>query len=163
MSRTHLLPLVAVAALAGPGLAADEPVTDFTLKDLSGKEWRLREQKNKATILVFLSCECPMSNAYVKPLGDLAAKYRDRDVAIIGVNANKEESVKRVAAHAKEFAIGFPILKDDEAAAAKALGVKVTPEAVVLDEKFVVRYRGGSTTGTPSGCGRPPRRRGSTS
>jgi peroxiredoxin len=142
MSRTRLLPLLAVTFLAGPGLAADELVADFTLKDLSGKEWPLREQKNKATVLVFLSCECPMSNAYVKPLGELAARYRDRGVAVVGVNANNEESVQQVATHAKEFAIAFPILKDDDLVAAKALGVKVTPEAVVLDEKFVVRYRG---------------------
>lgn len=135
--------LFALAALAGPLAAAEPtPVPDFTLKDLAGKDWSLHGQKNRATVLVFLSAECPMSNAYVKPVGELAAKYRDKGVAVVGVNANKEESVAQVAAHAREFGIAFPVLKDDDLVAAKALGVKVNPEAVVLDDKFVVRYRG---------------------
>jgi peroxiredoxin len=133
-----------MAILIVPILAAAEPspVADFKLKDLAGKEWSLSQQMNKATVFVFLSCECPMSNAYAKPVCDFAAKYKNKGVAVFAINANREESVQQVAAHAKEFGITIPILKDDDLVAAKALGVKVNPEAVVLDEKFVVRYRG---------------------
>jgi peroxiredoxin len=131
----------ALCAVGGPLFAA-EPVADFTLKDLAGRDWSLHARKNRATVLVFLSCECPMSNAYAKPVGELAAKYKDRGVVVVAVNANKEESVQQVAAHAKEFGLTYRILKDDDLVAAKALGVKVNPEAVVLDDKFVVRYRG---------------------
>lgn len=140
MSRRTLFILFALAV----PVAAAEPklVPDFTLKDLAGKDWSLHGQKNRATVLVFLSCECPMSNAYVKPVNELAAKYKDRGVAVVGVNANREEPATQVAAHARGFGIAFPVLKDDDLVAAKALGVKVNPEAVVLDEKFVVRYRG---------------------
>jgi peroxiredoxin/mono/diheme cytochrome c family protein len=138
-----LLSLFAVQFATTPSFAADDkPVADFMLKDIAGKEWSLYKQKNKATVIVFLSCECPMSNAYVKPIGDLVAKYKDKGVAVIGINANKEESTTQIAAHAKEFGITIPILKDDDLVAAKLLGVKVNPEAVVLDDKFVVRYRG---------------------
>ncbi|HKA06805.1 MAG TPA: redoxin domain-containing protein, partial [Gemmataceae bacterium] len=144
MYLKSLLPTVVLAAAFATPLAGAEPVPvpNFILKDLSGRDWSLHQQKNNATVVVFLSCECPMSNAYAKPIGELAAKYKDRDVAVVAVNASREESVKQVAAHAKEFGISYPILKDDDLVAAKALGVKVTPEAVVLDDKFVVRYRG---------------------
>jgi peroxiredoxin len=145
MNIRKLLTIAAIASTIsfGQSLAAEpQPVADFTLKEVSGKDWSLHQQKNKATVFFFLSCECPMSNAYVKPIGELAAKYRDKGVAVIGINANREESVEQIAKHAKEFAIAVPMLKDDDLVAAKALGAKVNPEAVVLDEKFVVRYRG---------------------
>jgi peroxiredoxin len=119
-----------------------EPVADFALKDLSGNDWSFHRQKNKATVFVFLSCDCPMSNGYLKPLSDLAAKFKDKGVAIVGINANKDETVEQLQAHAKEFKIAFPILKDDNHAAVKALGAKVNPEAIVVDEQFVTRYRG---------------------
>src|SRR5262245_13592065 len=141
--RTLFPTVVAAATLVGQLDGAEPtPVPDFKLMDLSGRDWSLHQQKNKATVLVFLSCECPMSNAYARPVGELAAKYKERGVAVVAINANREESVQQVAAHAKEFGIAYPILKDDDLVAAKALGVKVTPEAVVLDNQFVVRYRG---------------------
>jgi peroxiredoxin len=117
-----------------------EPVADFTVKDLAGKDWSLRQQKNKLTIIVFLSCECPMSNSYLKPLSELAARYKD--VAIVGINPDKVESAQAVQAHAKEFGVAFPMLKDDEHVAVTALGAKVCPEAFVLDDHFAIRYRG---------------------
>jgi peroxiredoxin len=142
--RRHLpfvfIPLVLLIALPCQGEPA--PAGDFVLRDLSGKPWSLHAQKNRATVVVFLSCECPMSNGYLKPLGDLAAKYRDRGVAVVGVNANKEESLKDVAAHAREYRIAFPIFKDDEQLAVKSLGARVNPEAVLLDDRFVIRYQG---------------------
>ncbi len=135
-----LVPLLLLIALPCRGEPA--PVGDFALTDLDGKKWSLHAQKNRATVVVFLSCECPMSNGYLKPLGDLAAKYRKRGVAVVGVNANKGESPKEIAAHHREYRIAFPILKDADQAAVKALAARVNPEVVLLDERFVVRYQG---------------------
>ena len=76
MHTDRLSALALLVALAGPLAAAEpEPVADFTLKNATGKEWSLGQQKNKLTVVVFLSCECPMSNAYLRPLSELAAKY----------------------------------------------------------------------------------------
>src|SRR5262249_12996949 len=94
MYLKSLLPTVVLAAAFATPLAGAEPVPvpNFILKDLSGRDWSLHQQKNNATVVVFLSCECPMSNAYAKPIGELAAKYKDRDVAVVAVNASREES-----------------------------------------------------------------------
>jgi peroxiredoxin len=135
-------PILTLLLATLPSQGEPAPINDFTLKDLAGKPWSLRAQKDRATVLVFLSCECPMSNAYTKPLADLAAKYRDKGVALIGINANKEESPQQIAEHAREYRIAFPILKDDAHQAVKALGAKVNPEAFLLDDRFVVRYQG---------------------
>src|SRR5262249_30448129 len=42
----------------------------------------------------------------------------------------------------REFRIPFPVLQDERRAATTALRAAVTPEAFVLDDKFVLRYRG---------------------
>jgi peroxiredoxin/mono/diheme cytochrome c family protein len=118
----------------------EKPIQTFSLQDLEGKDWSLENQKSKAIVIVFLSCECPMS--YLKPLSDWAVQYQDKGVSFIGINANPEETIEQIAKHLKEFDIRFPVLKDREMVAVKSLGAKVNPEAFVLDEKFMVRYRG---------------------
>ena len=142
----HLMSVALLTSLlSAPALFADpvpKSIGDFTLPDASGNKWSLHQQKNKFTVLIFVSCECPMSNAYLKPLSDLANKYQDRGVSFIGINANKEETLEQIKAHAKEFKIGFPLLKDDELKAVKALDAKVNPEVFVLNESFQVQYRG---------------------
>src|SRR5262245_54794183 len=145
MSRTRLLlaalsvALVPVARGAAPPAAV--VVKPFTLDDLSGKPWTLPAQ-GKATIVVFLSCECPMSSAYLKPLGDLAAGYEKRGVRVLGVRASKEESAAAWARHVKEYGVSFPVLEDRERAAVRALGATTYPEAFLLDARGAVRYRG---------------------
>jgi peroxiredoxin len=143
-----LLALAATAALsaspagaAGPPAVA-RPVEGLTLKGLDGKDWSPGAQKGKLTVLVFLSCECPMSNGYIDQLNELAAKYRDKGVTFAGAVSGKEESAADLRKHAREYKLRFPLLKDEGLAAAKALGAKVYPEAFVLDAKKVVRYRG---------------------
>ena len=39
----------------------------------------------KALVIVFISFECPVSNSYVTPLGELAKRYADKGVVVVGV------------------------------------------------------------------------------
>jgi peroxiredoxin len=147
-----LAPVVGVAMLlmAGAGRANEAPVTskvgkqvaDFSLKDTSGKPWSLYGLKNgKAVVVVFLSFDCPVSISYSPRLADLARQYGERGVAFVGVCPCDEEA-EQVARHARDFKLPFPVLKDRQLAAADALGAQLTPEAFLLDERFVLRYRG---------------------
>lgn len=101
-------------------------------KDLAGK---------KATVVAFLSFDCPMSAAYAKPLADLAATYAKNGVAFVGFCPSDDEAAA-VAKQAKEHDLGFPVFKDEQLAAAAALGATATPQVFVLDADQVVRYRG---------------------
>src|SRR5262249_8829499 len=80
-------------------------------------------------------------------LGGLAAKYGARGVQFLGVNANPDEDLAAVARHAKEYAVPFPVLKDEGQILADAVGARVTPEAFVLDGERAVRYRGRTDDG----------------
>lgn len=143
--RFSLASLVAALGLIPSGAARPaepKPVTAFTLTDAAGKKRALPDEKAKVTVVAFLALECPMSNGYLPVLGEVASKYADEGVAVVGVFPDPEVTPAQAAAHAKEYKVPFPVLADREQVSVAALAPKVTPEVVVLDDKKVVRYRG---------------------
>jgi peroxiredoxin len=125
------------------GFAADAgPVADFSLSDSAGKAWKLHGQQSKAVVVVFLSTECPMSNGYLPSLSDLAKKYADKNVAVVGVFPDADTTAEQLKAHAREYKVPFPLLLDPSHVSVKVFGAKNTPEVFVLDDTFAVRYQG---------------------
>ena len=76
--------IVGLATIVAQGDEA-KPLASFTLPDSTGKPWVLDQQTNKFTVIVFISCECPMSNAYVKALSELKTKYAEQGVGVVGI------------------------------------------------------------------------------
>jgi len=145
MKSRLIVPVLLAALVAIPfGTTAApkaEAVANFTLTDAEGKAWKLHDQKAKAVVVAFLATECPMSQGYIPALAELNAKYADKGVAFVGVFPDSDLTAKQLAAHAKEFKIPFPVFRTEDDVAG-LLGAKVTPEVVVLDGDFTVRYRG---------------------
>jgi peroxiredoxin/mono/diheme cytochrome c family protein len=137
--------LLLLAPLASPANtpAPKSKIESFQIKDLEGKSWSLADQKGyKALVVAFVSCECPMSNAYLPVLNQLQEKFAAQDVRFVGINSNPEESIAQIQSHLKEFGIRFPLLKDDAHVAVKALGAEVNPQVFVLDSQNRLRYKG---------------------
>ena len=91
---------------------------------------------------MFISTECPVSNAYNERMEQLYESFRTKGIAIVGINANKEEDVKRIASHCKEHGFKFPVLKDEQNKIADAYGAQVTPETFVIDPEGKLLYHG---------------------
>lgn len=143
VSLVGLSQLNAAPKSAPPAVSVGQKLDGFKLKDAAGKTRTLAEFKDqKALVFVFVGTSCPISNSYAVPLSKLAASYRDRGVQVLGVNANPDETLAVVAKHAEEYRLDFPVLKDADQSLANRLAVKVTPEAFVLDQSRVLRYRG---------------------
>jgi len=133
-------PLAGMAAESSP---VGTTVQNFTLKDYRGKSVSLADySESKAVVLVFLGTECPLAKLYGPRLAELAATYEPQGVAFLGVNANVQDSITEIAAHARLHQIEFPVVKDLGNEVADAIGAVRTPEVFVLDEKRVVRYWG---------------------
>jgi mono/diheme cytochrome c family protein len=99
-------------------------------------------QDYKAIVIVFTGVDCPLAKRYIPRLKELDAKYREKGVQFLAVNANQGEDADQVAGHALENDIPFPTLKDFGHQLADALHAERTPEAFVLDADYVLRYRG---------------------
>jgi peroxiredoxin len=92
--------------------------------------------------LVFLNCQCPVSNQYLPILNEIQAKYADRGLQIIGINSHAGDDIEKIAEHAQKFQIAFPVLCDARQTAADILGAERTGEVFLLDAQRVVRYHG---------------------
>ena len=143
----------ALAAYAPPPAAADSSaivpaaigtvVEDFKLPDADGRERSLASLKGRqGTVLIFVSVQCPVSNAYNERMEKLYQDYKSRGVAVIGINANATETAEAVRAHAKEKGLSFPILKDKDNRVADRLGAGRTPEVFFLDAAGKLVYHG---------------------
>ena len=95
----------------------------------------------KAAVVLFLSFECPVSNSYAAELAQLAKDYGERGVSFVGI-CNDDSSAAQIAKQGQDFKIPFPVLKDERHAAADHFKAETTPEAFVLDNHGIVRYRG---------------------
>jgi mono/diheme cytochrome c family protein/thiol-disulfide isomerase/thioredoxin len=104
-----------------------------TLADLGSK---------KAFVLAFTNTTCPLAQRYLPVLQALARDYQSKGVQFIAVNAAEEDSILAMATQAVRCEVEFPCVKDFDAACARLLGVRRTPEVVVLDGEHRLRYRG---------------------
>lgn len=133
--------------VAVPGSAADPaPSTDRLNKTIDNVKLpdsgALKDRAGKiATVVVFLSFDCPVSNSYAAALADLHKAYSAKGVSFLAFVPTDDEPAK-VAKRAAEFKYPFPVYSDSKHVAAEAFKATVTPEAFVLDSGLVMRYRG---------------------
>jgi len=112
-------------------------------KDVEGRAYSLsRTAGKKATVFFFSSTQCPIANLYTPRMIELAKAYTPRGVQFFLVNSNREDSLAAVLRYAQERGFPFPAVKDNGTALADRLGADKTPEAVILDARGAVRYRG---------------------
>jgi peroxiredoxin len=115
----------------------------FSLKDADGKEHSLGDyRKRKFTVVMFIATQCPISNAYNERMVALDKDYASKDVAFVGINSNKQESIDEIKEHSAKHGFTFDVLKDWNNVVADAYGAQFTPEIFVLDGKGILRYHG---------------------
>ena len=144
--------VMAGAVIAGSGRNSSEipappaigaTIEEFNLPDVDGRDHSLKSLKGKnGTVLIFISVQCPVSNAYNERMEKLAADYKSKGITVVGVNANSSEDAGAVKAHAAEKGLTFTILKDPGNKLADKLGATRTPEAYFLDSNNKLLYHG---------------------
>ena len=152
MRLTGIVGAAALVFVAQWGLARGESLTsaklgqkiaDVSFADVTGKKISLADIKGtKATVVVFLSFECPVSTSYSPVLTEMKKRYADRGVTFVGVCASESETASSIAKRVAEFSLGFPAYCDNHGLAIAAFKAEKTPEAFVLDHNLVLRYRG---------------------
>lgn len=132
--RSALLLLLLAAACGGaPGPA---------LTSLDGAVVHpLQRAPGAVHVVVFLSQECPIANAYAPVLRELAQAWRDQPVRLFLTHVDPDLTQAAAAQHAKEYELPGTVLLDPRHELASALGATRTPEAFVLADAGTV-YRG---------------------
>ena len=122
---------------------APRKVAPFSLPDTSGKVRDWKDLKGtKLTVVVFLGTECPINNAYASRLAELHANYDCRAIGFVAINSNRHDTPARIAEHAKQYGLKFPVLRDAANVVADRFGATRTPEAFLLGADGTILYRG---------------------
>lgn len=128
-----------LAGLMGP-LRADAPVL-LRLKDQADRAVEpLADRGQKATVLFFLTTECPMGNRYAPEIARIAQEYQQRGVVCFAIYA--AEKPDEISRHLTEYRLPLPGLQDPARRLSQRTGATVTPEACVLGPGGGLHYRG---------------------
>ena len=134
-----ILPVFA-CFIAGAGLCG-ESKSDFSVKSYDGRGVTpLAATGQKATVLVFLMHDCPVTNASTAELGRLATEFEPHGIRFFGVYAT--ETTAEVTAHRRDYRLAFDSLLDPELRLAKLVGATRAPEAAIWSPDGKVLYRG---------------------
>lgn len=120
-----------------------DKASDFTIKNYDNNSYTLSRSEGQATVIIFMSTECPFVQPYTSRLTSLANEFSSKGITIWGMNSNNTEDVMTVANHAKSKAYPFPVLKDENNMVADLFGSQRTPEVfVVRNSDMVILYHG---------------------
>lgn len=113
----------------------------LTLQGADGQMHRpLSDRNQKATVLVFLMHDCPVTNGTAPELARLAKDFTPRGVEFFRVYVS--EDAAEIQTHGRDYGLRFPGLLDRDLKLASAVGATRAPEAAVISADGVLLYRG---------------------
>jgi peroxiredoxin len=121
---------------------------DFTLPDPRGGDFGPDHFKDAPVLLVVFMCNhCPYVKHVLDGFLELARKYIEKGVAVIGVNSNDvkthpddDPEMMKLQAKAKDYP--FPYVFDASQQVAKDYHAACTPDFYVFDKERRLVYRG---------------------
>ena len=96
----------------------------------------------KATVFLFVSTDCPISNRYAPDIRRLHETYVKEGVAFWLVYPNPAETTADIRDHIKSFSYPGVPLRDPRHELVKQTQIQVTPEAAIYDSHGRQTYRG---------------------
>jgi thiol-disulfide isomerase/thioredoxin len=118
-------------------------IKKFSLVDEYGQSRRLTKDIVKPlNLFVFLSPECPLCKNYTTVLNKVTKDFPFDSLIIIGIISGKAYSAEKVNSFKKEFLVDFQLFIDPAKKLTNYLEATITPEAVLINEKGKLIYRG---------------------
>ena len=115
-----------------------------TVADLAGKAANplVLPSGQVASVLVFTTTDCPISNRYAPDIQALAAKFQKQGIVFTLVYPVSTDTPAVIREHVRKFGYSIPVVRDPAQELVKHTGVKVTPEVAVIGAGGAVLYRG---------------------
>jgi peroxiredoxin len=103
---------------------------DFTLADLQGKSWHLRDLKGKVVLVNFWATWCPPCRKEMPDLQALYDQYKDQGFVVLAID---DEEAAKVSPFVVERNISIPVLLDPGRKVNEAFVVEGIPKSFVYD------------------------------
>ncbi len=108
------------------------------LSDLDGQPVRLADLRGRVVWLNFWASWCPPCQSETPILRDLAERYRDRGLAVVGI-AVQESSPENVAAYAAKYQLGYTIAPDSTGEIFRAFRLYGLPTQFFIGQEGAIR------------------------
>jgi len=103
---------------------------DFTLTDLGGKTWTLKEQRGKVVVLNFWATWCPPCRKEMPDLEKLYQQFKDQGLVILAISDEDAGKVKPFIAQQR---VTYPILLDPGRKVNELFQIEGIPKTFVYD------------------------------
>jgi peroxiredoxin len=134
------LALLAVAGCRRPAVErAGEPLPDFRLAALDGRQLGPAELRGKVVLYDFWATWCGPCHIQAATLHELYAGLRGREVEFVAISVGEPEQVVRE--FVAEHPYPYPVLVDPEDSLSPRLGILGLPTLVVVDRAGGVVFR----------------------
>ena len=110
---------------------AQRQQANFTLTDLQGKSWTLKDLKGKVVLVNFWATWCPPCRKEMPDLEALYNRYKDQGFVILALS--EDEETNKVAPFIAEQKISYPILLDPGQKVNNLFQVEGIPKSFVYD------------------------------
>jgi peroxiredoxin len=103
---------------------------DFTLNDIDGKGWTLRQLEGKIVVVNFWASWCPPCRKEMPDLDAINKEFRDKGLVILAISDEDREKVRPFLA---EHPVSYPILLDPGRKVSDLFVVRGIPKTFVYD------------------------------
>ncbi len=112
-----LVAIVAASMALAEGLPRGAKAPDFSLKDLSGKTFKLSANKGKVVFINFFATWCPPCRREFPEVIKLNEKWAKKGVKVISVSVDDQRTISRVKPFAEDNKAKHQVLSGTEAGA----------------------------------------------
>jgi len=124
--------LLTTAALAGPA-------SEFTLRDINGRQVTLSDYQGQVILLSFWATWCGPCKEEMPHLQDLYTEHRDEGFVVLSISSDDARTASRVKPFIKKNRYDFPVLLDKESTVTGTYNPsKTLPFTVIIDRDFDV-------------------------
>lgn len=109
----------------------DRRKADFTLTDLQGRSWTLKNLRGKVVLVNFWATWCPPCRKEMPDLNALYTQFGSRGLVILAISDEPAETVKPFIAQKQK--VGYPILLNPDKTVAERFHVVGIPKSFVFD------------------------------
>jgi peroxiredoxin len=103
---------------------------DFTLSDLQGKSWRLKDLQGKVVLVNFWATWCPPCRKEMPDLQSLYVRFQEQGFVVLAIS---DEETAKVTPFVAERAITYPVLLDPGRKVNGLFQIEGIPKSFVYD------------------------------
>jgi hypothetical protein len=145
MRRLLLLTAGLLVLVAASGCGSPAGATNCQGVDRNERLVSPLAESDGISVLVFVSCDCPISNRYLPTLRGLQEQYAAERVRFWLVYPDADVSAEQIERHLRAYVPRIESLRDPRQELVRAAGVTTVPEAAVFVRENgtpVLKYHG---------------------